>query len=434
MILSQSTGIVGSAGRKSSSCCTGLKIGINETTRKGNPTRGLPQSWLTRVLTVCSIIIGLGQSTLSYASSRPQNEGSAYFQTFDRQYVWRVVTSASGVSNLAQQGSKSSGERHGRQLLQKHVGFGFSARQAKLTKRQRRFLWRSSRFDAKRYAAFLAAVFTVLQKDIQTTLGVKAGLMGGTSDFRSLSYHAPAASGSINVITFRNDDLVQMKFVLQEYPDRSPEPDTKTLWPQEEKPDAGGGRVVCFPANKSLGSLHIRDERTSWLSYESWQPLGDAKGYVVVPPGKALLLDMAERTDKHDFSTIGALQSLDLQALVVQNTSADIRVLSRMSDLRWLLLTGTEVRDHELCALLSLSKLERLDLSSTKVTDEGVVQLAQLDSLKALTLSGDSITDESIPYLLKLQGLGRLDLRGSGVTGKGAKRLENGLPNCRVQH
>jgi hypothetical protein len=143
---------------------------------------------------------------------------------------------------------------------------------------------------------------------------------------------------------------------------------------------------------------------------------------------------MADRTDKHDFSSIGSLQPQDLQALVVQRTNADIRVVSRMNDLRWLLLTGTKVRDHELSALLSLSKLERLVLSSTNVTDEGVVHLAEVDSLKDLTLGGDSITDESIPYLLKLHRLERLDLRGSGVSEEGTERLENGLPNCRIQH
>lgn len=203
---------------------------------------------------------------------------------------------------------------------------------------------------------------------------------------------------------------------------------------RQEDPNTEAGRVVRFPANGSLGSLHIRDANTSWLSFEPWQPLGDAKGYVVVPPGKTLLLDMTDKTDRHDFSHLASLQPQDLQALVVQGTNADIRVVSHMNDLRWLLLAGTKVRDHELSALLSLGKLERLDLSATNVTDEGVMHLAQVDSLKDLTLGGDSITDESIPYLLKLHRLERLDLRGSGVSEEGAKRLENGLPNCRIQH
>ena len=227
---------------------------------------------------------------------------------------------------------------------------------------------------------------------------------------------------------------MHLEFLFQEHLDRRPEPDGKTVWPRQESPNVKAGRVVRFPANKSLGSLHVRAENTSWLSFEPWQPLGDAKGYVAVPPGKALLLDMAGRTDKHDFSSIGSLQPQDLQALVVQGTNADIRVVSRMNDLRWLLLAGTKVRDHELSALLSLSKLERLNLSATNVTDEGVVHLAQVDSLKDLTLGGDSITDQSIPYLLKLHRLERLDIRGSGVSEEGAVRLENGLPNCRIQH
>jgi hypothetical protein len=203
---------------------------------------------------------------------------------------------------------------------------------------------------------------------------------------------------------------------------------------RQEDPNTEARRVVRFPADRSLGSLHVRDASTSWLSLEPWQPLGIAKGYVAVPIGKALLLDMTDRTDRHDLSPLVSLQPQDLQALVVQGANIDIRVVSRMNDLRWLLLAGTKVRDHELSALVGLSKLERLDLTATNVTDEGVMHLAQVGSLRDLTLGGDSITDESIPYLLKLHRLERLDLRGSGVSEEGAKRLENGLPNCRIQH
>jgi len=203
---------------------------------------------------------------------------------------------------------------------------------------------------------------------------------------------------------------------------------------RQEDPNTEAGRVVRFPANGSLGSLHVRDASTSWLSLEPWQPLGVAKDYVAVPTGKALLLDMTDRTDRHDFSSLASLQPQDLQALVIQRANVDIRVVSRMNDLRWLLLAGTKVRDHELSALVTLSKLERLDLTATNVTDEGVMHLAKVDTLRDLTLGGDSITDESIPYLLKLHCLERLDLRGSGISEEGAKRLENGLPNCRIQH
>jgi hypothetical protein len=203
---------------------------------------------------------------------------------------------------------------------------------------------------------------------------------------------------------------------------------------RQKNPNTEAGRVVRFPANRSLGFLHVREASISWLSFEPWKPLGVAKGCVKVPKGKALLLDMTNRTDKHDFSFLASLQPQDLQALVLQHTNADIRVVSRMNDLRWLLIAGTKVRDHEPSVLVTLSKLERLDLSATNVTDEGVMHLAQVDSLRDLTLGGDSITDKSIPYLLKLHRLERLDLRGSGISEEGAKRLENGLPKCHIQH
>jgi hypothetical protein len=203
---------------------------------------------------------------------------------------------------------------------------------------------------------------------------------------------------------------------------------------RQEDTNTETGRVVRFPDNRSLGSLHVRDANISWLSFEPWEPLGVAKGCVKVPKGKALLLDVSDRTDKHDFSFLDSLQPQDLQALVLQHTNADIRVLSRMNDLHWLLLAGTKVRDHELSVLVTLSKLERLDLSATNVTNEGVMHLAQVDSLRHLTLGGDSITDESIPHLLKLHRLEHLDLRGTGISEEGTKRLENGLPKCHVQH
>ncbi|HUV64070.1 MAG TPA: carboxypeptidase regulatory-like domain-containing protein, partial [Sedimentisphaerales bacterium] len=203
---------------------------------------------------------------------------------------------------------------------------------------------------------------------------------------------------------------------------------------QQEEPDGGGGRVVRFPDNKSLGSLHIRDDNTSWLSFKPWQPLCDAKGYVVVPPGKALLLDMTEKTNDIDFSSLAALGPQDLQALVVQRTRIDLPVVSRMNDLHWLLLAGSGTRDGDLASLIGLSKLERLDLTHTKITDIGVIHLAEVISLKDLTLSGTKITDESIPYLLELSRLERLDLRNTALTENGIKRIRKGLPNCRVQY
>lgn len=416
---------VGSYRKKSTWRWSDLRIGIEKTSnmaRKGNPLRPLSNSWPTLALMFCSIILAdLGHSTVSYASSGLPNEGSTYFQTFDQEYLWSVVTAASGVKNLESKGRRSSGKLYGEKFIQKHFGFSVAKREANLVKPQR-------------YLDFMDKVIDKLQQDIQDTLDVKAHGHGGTSDFRSFTYRAQATTGSISVISFESDDLLQMKFLLQEYLDQTPKSYSKTLWPKQEEPDAGGGRVVRFPANKSLGSLHIRDDNTSWLLFKPWQPLCDAKGYVVVPPSKALLLDMTERTDDIDFSSLAALRPQDLQALVVQRTNIYLPVVSRMNDLHWLLLAGTDIRDCDLASLIGLSKLERLDLTSTKVTDIGVIHLAEVISLKDLTLSGTKITDESIPYLLKLRRLKRLDLRNTAVTENGIERIRRGLPNCRVQY
>ena len=414
---------VGSFRKKNTWRWSDLRIGIKKTSnmaRKGNPLGPLPNSWPTLALMFCSIILaGLGYSTASYASSGLLKEGSTYFQTFNPKYLWSVVTAASGVQNLESKGHKSSGKFYGEKFIQKHIGFGIEKKGANLDKFQRRL-------------DFMNKVIAKLQKDIQDTLDVKAHGRGGTSAFRSLIYNAQATTGSLSVISFEDDDLLQMKFLLLEYLDKTPKSCTKTLWPQQVEPDAGEGRVVRFPANKSLGSLHIRDDNTSWLSFEPWQPLCDAKSYVVVPPGKALLLDMTERTDDIDFLSLAALRPQDLQALVVQCTNIDLPVVSRMNDVHWLLLARTDIRDWDLASLIGLSKLERLDLTSTRITDMGVIHLAEVISLKDLTLSGTKITDESIPYLLKLRCLKRLDLRNTAITENGIKRMRRDLPNCRI--
>jgi len=416
---------VGSFRKKNAWRCSDLKIGIEKTSnmaRKENPLRPLPISWPTLALMFCSIILAdLGHSTVCYAYSGLPNEGSTYFKTFDQEYLWRVVKAASGVKNLESKGRRSSGNSYGEKFIQKHIGFGIAKKGANLVKPQRRLY-------------FMDKVIAKLQRDIQDTLDVKAHGRGGTSDFRSLIYNAQATTGSINVISFEDDYLLQMKFILQEYLDKTPKSFTKTLWPKEKEPDAGGGRVVRFPANKSLGCLHIRDDNTSWLLFKPWQPLCDAKGYVVVPPSKALLLDMTERTDDIDFLSLSALRPQDLQALVVQRTNIDLPVVSRMNDLHWLLLACTDVLDCDLASLIGLIKLERLDLTGTRITDIGVIHLAEVISLKDLTLSGTKITDECIPYLLELRHLLRLDLRNTAVTENGIERIRRGLPNCRVQY
>ncbi len=387
------------------------------------------------------LLAGFGQSTVSYAAAGPQsaddraefvrNEGSTYFESVDRDYLLSVVKEACGVNDLELKGGTSSGMYRSSQFVQKRIGFHIAREDGLLTE-IRRLMGSLDKVLAK---GSLDKVLAKLRQDVSDTLDVNAPGLERKTAPGPITYRAGAITGVINVISRKAEDGLHLEFLFQEHRDERPRPDIETIWPPlQAKPKEKMGRIIRFPANKSLGSLHVRDENMSWLMREPWKPLGEAKGYVVVPPGQVLLLDMADRTDEHDFSPLGSLHPQDLQALVVQRTNADIRVVSRMNDLRWLLLVGTKVRDHELSALLSLSKLERLDLSATNVTDEGVVYIANVDTLKDLTLGGDLITDESIPHLLKLHRLERLDLRGTGVSEEGAERLENGLPNCSIQH
>ena len=74
------------------------------------------------------------------------------------------------------------------------------------------------------------------------------------------------------------------------------------------------------------------------------------------------------------------------------------------------MLEGCEVTDAWLEHLKGLTKLQSLDLSYTPVTDAG------LEHLKGLT---------------KLRSL---DLSDTQVAGAGVKRLQQALPQCKIEH
>ena len=109
--------------------------------------------------------------------------------------------------------------------------------------------------------------------------------------------------------------------------------------------------------------------------------------------------------------------------------------IGRLSQLKILLLDGTDVSDTGLRHLRSLEHLERLTLASNGdgITDKGIEYLAELQSLRELNLVGcGEVTDESIPVLGRLQRLERLDLSFTRVSADGLKKLQRLLPKCDV--
>jgi len=119
------------------------------------------------------------------------------------------------------------------------------------------------------------------------------------------------------------------------------------------------------------------------------------------PKGKkadaVTFVDIArKKISDDDLKTIATLKSvreLNLGGLVLkemgdkviydkkQITDEGLKNLADMTELRELILDGTNITDAGLKHLAKLKKLERLVLSYTKVTDEGMVELTKLPKL-----------------------------------------------------
>jgi RND family efflux transporter MFP subunit len=125
------------------------------------------------------------------------------------------------------------------------------------------------------------------------------------------------------------------------------------------------------------------------------------------------------------------LQSLDLGATKI--TGAGLKHISGLAELQSLNLIWTQLTDAGLDYLEGLSKLQSLNLWSTKVTDTGLVHLKGLTQLQSLELGRSKVTDAGLEHLKGLTQLQSLGLAETKVTDEGVKKLQQALPNCKIE-
>jgi hypothetical protein len=114
-------------------------------------------------------------------------------------------------------------------------------------------------------------------------------------------------------------------------------------------------------------------------------------------------------------------------------TDADLKHLKVFSQLRILKLdAATNITDAGLKELVSLKQLQELGLGSTQVTDAGLKHLAALKNLKVLNLNFTRVSDTGIQQLTLLPQLESVAVSFTGVTPKGATKLQESLPKCKV--
>jgi hypothetical protein len=192
-------------------------------------------------------------------------------------------------------------------------------------------------------------------------------------------------------------------------------------------------RIVRFPPGRSIGTLKVidaekkrrirdynfQDDGASW--YSDYEYLGQAKGDVVVPPGKRLGLEVNWRA-AGDLTPLSQLEPDDLYKLRFEwrpskspgkkiPTEVDeawMRNLSRLTGLRELHLTGVKVPRRSMHLIHRLPSLERFWPS--RPNDAELAQIAELPRLKALYLTADNCTNRGLRHLRKLTLLEEMQL------------------------
>jgi hypothetical protein len=149
------------------------------------------------------------------------------------------------------------------------------------------------------------------------------------------------------------------------------------------------------------------------------------------PPGPEWLRNLLGG----DFFTtvVGADLANSVSRLANDVSDAGLAHLARLTQLQWLWLDRTKITDTGLVYLKGLTHLKILYLNDTQITDAGLAHLAGLKQLEALVLDFTQITDAGLVYLAGLPQLQRLELGGTKVTDEGVRKLQQALPNCKIE-
>ena len=203
---------------------------------------------------------------------------------------------------------------------------------------------------------------------------------------------------------------------------------------------AGGGeRVLHFPADRSLGSVMIRDanidrnieEFAHWTTKAdmSWVRLCEAQGEVRIPAGKLVQLKVAAKNLKN-IDGLKGLGADDLHMIWLYG-DGDKRQLpddrcmehiSHMTGLKELRIRSTRITSRGLFMIKDLQQLERLWLGE-HITDSGMRVVANLKSLKYLYMKNSQITNNGLAVICKSLSLEELEIHRSRVTDEGLAHL-----------
>jgi internalin A len=198
----------------------------------------------------------------------------------------------------------------------------------------------------------------------------------------------------------------------------------------------------------------LRDLRTLVLRGTQ---IGDGAMHAIgmLPKIERLGLDDTEVSDVglSELRELAALKTINVRRTRV--TDDGLRHLSRILTLERIGVAGTKVSNEGLHYLSGLPNVVYLDVAATRIDDSGIAQLLQMPKLEILTLSDTEISGKGLEMLTGLPTLRELhvvrtkisdadlqilactnlrliECRGSLVTAKGAKQLQQRMPNCSI--
>jgi serine/threonine protein kinase/Leucine-rich repeat (LRR) protein len=125
-------------------------------------------------------------------------------------------------------------------------------------------------------------------------------------------------------------------------------------------------------------------------------------------------------------TSLRSLHSLNLTGTFIDIN--DVKHIASCPELAYLWLVDTTTNDAAIAILSAVSTLTFLDLSGSKVEDAGLAALPE--SLQSLYLNRTAITDEGLTYLARMKSLTELRLEDTDVTAEGLAILASAIPDC----
>ncbi|MEZ6089526.1 MAG: DUF1559 domain-containing protein [Pirellulaceae bacterium] len=178
--------------------------------------------------------------------------------------------------------------------------------------------------------------------------------------------------------------------------------------------------LAKFP---KLRSLDMTDARVT----------ADGVAHLVGLPLEHLQIDYCHRLDDTISPSLKRLSSLKVLKLTETNIGDEtLNALKTLRNLRELDLAKTRISDAGVLHLTNMHQLTTLDLSGNRISDAAISALAGKNQLRQLFLHDTWITDASIEHLSTLKSLEFLNLRRTRITEQGLARLKKVLPTCDV--